>query len=204
MSLMESHSLIAFVALQIQWAFRKDGASPMSTSRRLYITVDGTDFRIQEPSPFSPTWYSKKFNGPAVRYEIGICIETGWIVWVNGPFKPGEYADESIARVGLHLILDHGERYIADKGYQSTYAITPFDAANQVEKDYMALCRTRHETINRLFKTFKVVGNRFSRSPSKHAVFCHSVINIVQVGIMFGELQPYQILHDMPSFYDVM
>jgi hypothetical protein len=52
--------------------------------------VDGTDFHIREPEPFDPEWYTKKFNGPGVRYEVGIAIQTGYIVWVNGPFKPGK------------------------------------------------------------------------------------------------------------------
>ena len=61
--------------------------------QRCKITVDGTDFRIQEPSPFDPKWYSHKFRGPGLRYEIGVCIKTGWIVWVNGPFPAGAWPD---------------------------------------------------------------------------------------------------------------
>lgn len=62
------------------------------------MTVDGTDFCIEEQRLFNREWYSShKFNGPAVRYEIGVCIqETRWIVWVNGPFKAG-LPDRNIA-----------------------------------------------------------------------------------------------------------
>jgi hypothetical protein len=41
-----------------------------------YISVDGTDCPINEPWPFRPIWYSQKFNGPAVKYEVGVCIQT--------------------------------------------------------------------------------------------------------------------------------
>jgi hypothetical protein len=30
---------------------------------KCHVSVDGTDFRIHEPSPFSPRWYSHKFKG---------------------------------------------------------------------------------------------------------------------------------------------
>ena len=53
------------------------------------MTVDGTDVMIWEPTPFSKMWYSHKFHGAELRYEIGMCIQTGDIVWVNGPFKCG-------------------------------------------------------------------------------------------------------------------
>ena len=83
------------------------------------MTIDGTDFRILEPRPFSKSWFSHKFKGPGVRYEIGVSIATGWIVWVNRPYRCGAWPDEKIAQDGLHHILEDGERYIADGGYKS-------------------------------------------------------------------------------------
>jgi hypothetical protein len=62
------------------------------------ITLDGTDCKIQEPFPFDPRWYSHKFKGPGQRYEVGLCIQTDWIVWVNGPFPCGSHSDIKIAR----------------------------------------------------------------------------------------------------------
>ena len=37
-------------------------------------SVDGTDFRIQDPVPFSEKWYSYKFKGPGLRYEVGLSV----------------------------------------------------------------------------------------------------------------------------------
>ena len=65
------------------------------------ITVDGTDFRIMEPYPFDEKWLSEKFNGPGVKYEVGICIQTGWIVHVNGPYACGQWHDLAVARDSL-------------------------------------------------------------------------------------------------------
>lgn len=33
------------------------------------MSVDGTDCPVYEPWPFDPKWFSKKFNGPGVKYE---------------------------------------------------------------------------------------------------------------------------------------
>ena len=49
------------------------------------VTVDGTDFRIFEPTPFWSIWRSHKVNGPALRCELAVCIQTGSVVWTNGP-----------------------------------------------------------------------------------------------------------------------
>ena len=81
------------------------------------VSVDGTDFEIQEPSPFSPKWFSHKFKGPGVRYEVAICIQTGEPVWINGPFPCGSWNDLRIARSALVDALDPGEYYLADGGW---------------------------------------------------------------------------------------
>ena len=39
------------------------------------MSIDGTDFRINEPQPFSTIWYSHNFKGPGLRYEIGFNIK---------------------------------------------------------------------------------------------------------------------------------
>ena len=60
------------------------------------VSVDGTDCMIQKPSPFSSKWWSHKFNGHGVRYEVGLGIQNGDIVWVNGTFTCGECPDIKI------------------------------------------------------------------------------------------------------------
>ena len=35
--------------------------------------------------------------------------------------------------------------------------------------------------------------NRFHRDVSKHGLFAHAVANIVQLGIMFDELSPFDV-----------
>ena len=87
------------------------------TGNDALVTVDGTDFRIREPIPFNRKWYSNKFNGPALRYEVGVSINTGYIVWFNGPFPAGMMPDIKIFESNLKWKLNSGERVVADKGY---------------------------------------------------------------------------------------
>jgi hypothetical protein len=50
-----------------------DGNNRFST-----VIVDGTDFRINEPTDFSTKWFSHKFKGPGLRYEVAISIKGGY------------------------------------------------------------------------------------------------------------------------------
>ena len=70
--------------------------APKGTST--FVSLDGTDFRIMEPTEFDPKWWSHKFNGPGLRYEVALCIRTGDIVWVNGGLPCGEWSDLRLAR----------------------------------------------------------------------------------------------------------
>jgi hypothetical protein len=90
---------------------------------------------------------------------------------------------------GLHDCLDEDERYVADGTYRCPQAIFPDEAVTDYQAFYMRLCRSRHEATNNLFKRFNVVKNIFSRHPSKHGLFLHSIAQIVQLGIMIGEMQ---------------
>ena len=54
------------------------------------VTIDGVDFPIYEPTPFDFTWYSHKFRGAGVCYEIAVAIKTGDIVVFNGHFECGK------------------------------------------------------------------------------------------------------------------
>ena len=109
------------------------------------------------------------------------------------PFNCGSFPDLSIARDGLHYMLLDGEKYIADSGYTCQQAIIPDDAITWYERLYMSTARARHETINQLFKQFKVIRNRFERHVKRHGLFVHSIAQIIQLGIMNKEIIPYDV-----------
>ena len=83
---------IIFNSKQIRWENRLR----FDNGNVAKISVDGTDYKIRNPTKFWKGWYSHKFNGPGLRYEVGIAIQSGDIVWVHGPFPPGRFPDLTI------------------------------------------------------------------------------------------------------------
>ena len=153
------------------------------------LSVDGTDFKINEPRPFSRLWYSHKFNHAALRYEVAICIQTGEIVWINGPFAAGAWPDLNIFRGWLKKYLLPGERVEADNGYQGDDMIDgPEDLASNMGQ-YMSkfIVRARHETVNARFKQFNALQQTFHHSKDKHEYVFNSVAVITQLAILNGE-----------------
>ena len=120
------------------------------------VSVDGTDFRVQQFQPFDTDWNSHKFEGPGLWYEVCVAIQTGYIVWLNGPFKAGAFNDITIFRQGLKSMLKNGERVEADKGYLGEAGL--IDVPNDMlgidpdQKRRKAIVRYRHETCNKRFK----------------------------------------------------
>jgi len=80
------------------------------------LRIDGTDFRM-------PNWgehfFSHKFNGIALHYEVGLSIQLGEICWTYEPKPPRLYNDLQIFRMGLMLELDPNEKVVADGVYRA-------------------------------------------------------------------------------------
>ena len=56
------------------------------------MTIDGTDFRIQQKgiAKKGNAFGSHKYAGKsALRYELGIDILKGNLIWVEGPYPAG-------------------------------------------------------------------------------------------------------------------
>ena len=171
--------------LQIVWENRNLGNNNGSRAR---VTVDGTDFRILEPIPFNVKWFSHKFSGPGLRYEIGISIQTGDIVWVHGPFLCGEWPDLRIAREALVYALDAGEMYLADGGYLdgNNWSDTP-NGLNNLEQYQKSLARARHETVNARFKMWGALRQQYRHKKESHWAVLNAIANITQLTIRNGE-----------------
>ena len=72
---------------------------------------------MQEPYPFSTKIFSKKLNGPGLKYEVGVCIATGQIVWINGPFDAGRHDITIFKKDSLKDMLALEECVEVDNGY---------------------------------------------------------------------------------------
>ena len=115
------------------------------------MVVDGIDLQIKEPlkNGFDSKWYSHKWNGPGIRYEVATCINTGRIVWIHGPFPAGKWADIQIYRLKLKSYLQQGEKVWADLGYRGDdTVIHRLSGGDPRLLRELQLARARHGNIN--------------------------------------------------------
>lgn len=94
-----AYVLLNFFCWKISWQARTTN----DIGNQALVTIDGTDMPVQ--MGFSKKFFSHKFKSSGVRYEIGMCIQTGHIVWINGPFRCG-LPDIEVARQGVIGALD--------------------------------------------------------------------------------------------------
>ena len=113
-------------------------------------------------------------------------MATDHTVWVYGPFPCGRYADLTIFKMGLKLLLSDGEKVLADRGYRDELMLVR-DAFSDGQKVYYARYRARHETVNRRLKHLFRVGHRFRHDVSLHSVCFHAVCNITQLMLEHGD-----------------
>ena len=151
--------------------------------------MDGTDCPIQEPTKFDSSFYSHKIKAAALRYEVGVAIQTGDIVWVNGPFKCGAFPDLKIFRSKLKYRLDPGEFVEADNGYRGEPLCVRVASCfvSKTDKRAKAKARARHETVNRHFKKLGVLSKVFQHKKlEKHKICFFSVATIEQIANNIG------------------
>lgn len=168
------------------------------------VTVDGTDFKIRKPSQDTRKWISHKFKNAGVRYEVGVSIATGYIVWFNGPFKCGANPDIKVFRKALKYKLAPGERVEADRGYRGDplFVSTADDYETEEHKIMKNHARSRHEQINRLFKNFQSLDQTFRNDATKHSLVFQTVVLIVQLQIKLEEVLVWQVDYNVATYAD--
>lgn len=134
------------------------------------VTVDGTDIKCPNYGPPFSTYKHGKKGG--LRYELALCIQTGDLVWINGPFPAGANHDVTIFRSSLKSHLIEGERVEADDGYigeAPMYVKCPKSFTNLQETEYMQQrVRNRQETINNRLKFWTVLAVIFRHEIEHH------------------------------------
>ena len=116
-----------------------------------------------------------------------MCIQTGQIVWLNGPFRAGKN-DITIARHALIRALDEGEMIEADGGYagEEHYIKVPKDVSSREQTKIKQAARSHHKTANSRLKIFHILKKEFRHELTKHSsVFC-AVAVITQLNIEDG------------------
>ena len=168
-------------------------------------SADGVDFRknghiLADGRP-DPAYFSHKFRGPALRYEVALSIRSSDIVWIAGPYLPGEWNDLQIFRHGLRGQLEDGERIEADDGYAAdapVYVKCPSSVAvRDDQKRLRARVRMRHESINKRLCAFGALQNRWRHGIELHGATVRACCILVQLAMEGGEH-----LFDCREYYD--
>lgn len=148
------------------------------------VSLDGFDFQILEQRPFSRKWYSHKHNGPGIRYEIGLCVKSGEIVWCHGGYPCCDWPDLKIARDVFIHNLEEDERCWADLGYRDRrFFISPNRRNSLKHKTIMS----RHETVNKRIRQFNILKHRYRHNLRKHPKVFRAIVNITQIVITIEE-----------------
>lgn len=141
------------------------------------MNIDGTNFPIQEPLPFSSEWYSYKLNYEGFRCKVGLSIYSGDLVWANGPYKPGEFTDVMFFRDKLKYLLRRIESFVADNIYRDKkWARKGHFTGPEGMKVKRILFR--YEIINSRFKQFVVLRMPFRNDISVHSAWFSAVLYI--------------------------
>lgn len=152
------------------------------------VSVDGTDFKIGEPTPFNRKWKSPKAAGAAVKYEVAISIYSGDIVWIYGPHRGGKH-DVTIFLEALQLMLEENEMVETDAGYTGHKELirNRNDYLSEAEKMEKSDLRARHETVNRRFKEWGILKQQFRNNSKKHQFVFFAIAVLTQMRIDNGD-----------------
>ena len=161
-----------------------------------YVSLDGTDCPIREPIPFDRRWFTPKFNGPGVRYEVAIALRKSSIVHINGPYACGAHPDSTIFTYKLkHKLQIAHERTFTDKGYRGHPDVCTFIDSNglvngrnssNMRKTVVAI-QARHETVFKRMKQFRILNTKFRHDVKKHQYAFRAVAALVQLNIKADE-----------------
>eukprot|EP00536_Pseudo-nitzschia_multiseries_P016972 jgi/Psemu1/48718/gm1.48718_g len=143
----------------------------------------------------------------SVKYEVGFCLKTGWIVWINGPFV-GSKNDGTIFKKGLSNLLHDNEAVEVDRGYRGDDKMKlPDMGFTRIERKMKSNTWSQHETVNGRLKIFNILTSHFwHMKPNrqgmmqKHKICFEAVAVITQLKFVSGETTFEDGLeYDIPS-----
>jgi hypothetical protein len=165
------------------------------------ISVDCTDCQVQKFKPFWKGWFSHKVNQGA-RWEVGLNLRTGELVWIHGPFPCGRWPDIVIFRHALMSHMEEDEKAEADDGYigEPGKTLTPkLNTHNESDREYRQYTRARQETVNKRLKDWNCLALKQRHDLEKHSVMFRAVAVILQLSVTSGE-PLFQIDYDQDNF----
>lgn len=183
--------------------------------------LDGIECGIAKPSDKveDAGWFSGKAGEHTVKYETGVHIASGRIMWVSGGIS-GSINDISLTKTsGLLDIIPPGEIGLCDKGYnglpkdqflvmlkkrstgsgnaRTTHPLTTEEA---IFNRLMAALRIEVERVNGRLKRFSILWRSRVRDRFSHGIMFNVLCNVVNIQM---ELEPmrremHQLLFHCP------
>ena len=184
---------------------RFDGYDETSVSNCI-MSIDGIDCPVNEPWPFDSKWYSHKFNGPGVKYEVGVSVKSCDIVWINGPFVCSTN-DATVFKNTLADLLATDEGVEVDQGYQGHPKFkNPSVNLSHLQRLQKSKVRGRHENVNARLKIYNVLNIAFRHLKPRHEMMekhkmCFEAIAVItQLKFEIDGERLYQVQYDTGYF----
>jgi hypothetical protein len=141
------------------------------------MTLDVTECPIQRPSDniIQRQYYSGKKRKHTIKYELGVQLQTGAIVWLAGGV-PGSVHDLNILRsCNLLSKLLIGEFILADRAYiGENYILHPFKSAKSMnERNINTAISNIRETVEHTIHRIKIFG--FTQQKWRHSINLHPI-----------------------------
>jgi hypothetical protein len=182
--------------------------------------VDCVDCNFQQiliPNPDKPgkkmmnkALNSFKMKKPGLRYEIASSLKSSDIVWISGPFLPGDFNDLSVFRAGLLYMLEDDERieadciYVAEAPHKVKCPSSAECIGSQEEYNMRARAQGRCEQLNKHVKNWRCVSHPFVAKGSpevkidKHKKMTFAVTVLKQIAMEMG----FNELWELGDAYD--
>ena len=163
------------------------------------LSVDATDCQTQNQGDCHEAFYSFKFKSGGLHYEVGICIRTGDIVWLNGPFPPGDWPDVEIFRSDLKLHLEENERVETNDGYigeDPCFTKCPGGIRFMEDKHFhkkRSKVRNCGETANHHLKTFNIICDTFRHDIEQHSMCFRACAVLAQLSFQVGNKKLFNV-----------
>ena len=155
--------------------------------------IDGTNFRNQQKGGTKQgnLFGSRKYGGKsALRYELGVDILAGNLVWVGGPYPAGTWTDVKTFDDILSHLLDLGKHIEVDNGYisRADKVKCPNNYWNPTENLGMqSMARSHHETFNGRLKNWGVLSKIYHHDITVHGMVFYACVVVTQLSISNGE-----------------
>ena len=179
-------------AIKIVWDDRLDNQE----WEMFAITVDGTDFKMNEPRdrpvPQDKRVCSKKMNHAAVKYEVGMSVFRPKCVWISKQYDGATHDITMYRTSGLKEKLVEGKLVIADLGYRSSRPdekdvfSLPSNYDSKQLYNFKSRARLRHEGFNSMLKKYNILFDEFRHGKKKQEIACTAVAVLSQCKIDHG------------------